>query len=50
MVIITNDEAEDRLKFAAKDGNYLMYDFYTEAGPVPGEYKLLVYYDGGNIK
>ena len=37
---ITNNEAEDRLRFLAKeDGNYLVYDFYTEAGPVPGEYQ-----------
>ena len=47
---ITNDEAEDRLRFAAReDGNYLVYDFYNEAGPVHGEYKLLVYYDEGKV-
>ena len=43
---ITNDEAEERLKESAReDGNYLVYDFYNEAGPVHGEYKLIVYYD-----
>ena len=47
---ISNNEAEERLKFAAKeDGNYLVYDFYNEAGPVHGEYNLLVYYDGGKV-
>ena len=47
---ITNNEAEERLKYAAKeDGNYLMYDFYTEAGPIHGEYMLLVYYDEGKV-
>ena len=47
---ITNDEAEDRLRFTAReDGNYLVYDFYNEAGPVHGEYMLLVYYDEGKV-
>ena len=47
---ITNDEAEHRLKFTAnEDGNYLVYDFYNETGPVHGEYKLLVYYDEGKV-
>ena len=47
---ITNDEAEERLKESGKeDGNYLVYDFYNEAGPVYGEYKLLVYYDEGKV-
>ena len=47
---ITNNEAEERLKFAAReDGNYLVYDFYNQAGPVHGEYKLLVYYDEGKV-
>ena len=47
---ITNNEAEERLKFAAKeDGNYLVYDFYNEAGPVHGEYMLLIYFDGGKV-
>ena len=47
---ITNDEAEERLKESAReDGNYLVYDFYNEAGPVHGEYKLIVYYDKGKV-
>ena len=47
---ITNNEAEERLRYAAEeDGNYLVYDFYNEAGPVHGEYMLLVYYNEGKV-
>ena len=41
--------AEQRLTSVAdEDGNYLVYDFYTdfEAGPVHGNYILLVYCEG----
>ena len=45
---MTLNAAEQRLTSAAdEDGNYLLYDFYTdfEAGPVHGNYILLVYYE-----
>ena len=41
---INDSAAEQRLKSAAEqDGNYLVYDFYTGAGPVHGNYILLVF-------
>ena len=41
---IEDSAAEQRLKSAAeRDGNYLVYDLYTRAGPVHGNYVLLVY-------
>lgn len=41
---IEDSVAEQRLKSAAEqDGDYLVYDLYTRAGPVHGNYILLVY-------
>lgn len=44
---IKDDAAEQRMKSAAEqDGNYLVYDYYTGAGPVHGNYILLVFCGG----